>query len=165
MTCRPVAAPDFFFFFFFVGRGIKWAKCISEGATFHKFAQNGWFWPFFSSDWGQVGVEPPTGGGQMPPCPPWCRHCCCLHLSLIYFCKETTAQCWFLWRLCNTETYLVIGLWCNTYCITRNVFKFKILHFGENLFLVTWICTNFIRGIQAEFWWENDFVHENFNNQ
>ena len=47
------------------------AKCDSEGAKIQKFAKNGLFWPFFSSNWG---AEPLTGGGggggQMPPCPP-----------------------------------------------------------------------------------------------
>ena len=54
---------------FFVG-GIEGEKCDSEGAKNPKFAKNGWFWPFFSSDWGgKWGAEPPTGG-HLPPMPP-----------------------------------------------------------------------------------------------
>ena len=29
----------------------------------------------FWRGWGQVGEEPPTGGGGNAPCPSWCRHC------------------------------------------------------------------------------------------
>ena len=62
---NSVAAPEFFFLW----GGIEGAKCDSEGAKIQIFAKNGLFWPFFSSDWGQVGGAEPLTGGKMPPCP------------------------------------------------------------------------------------------------
>ena len=64
---KAVAAPENFF----VG-GIEGAKYVSEGAKIQKIAENGWFWPFFSSDGGggQVGAEAPTGGANAPHAPP-----------------------------------------------------------------------------------------------
>ena len=57
---------------FFVG-GIEGAKCDSEGAKIKKYAENGWFWPFFSSDWGgKWGAGPLTFTPHAPP--PWCHH-------------------------------------------------------------------------------------------
>ena len=45
------------------------AKCISERAKIPKFAKLGWFWLFFSSDWGCKwggGQSLQWGGGQIP---------------------------------------------------------------------------------------------------
>ena len=63
---NTVVASDFFFFF---GGGIEGAKCISEGAKIKRFAQNGWFLQFFSSDWGKVGGKWVAifKGGQISP--------------------------------------------------------------------------------------------------
>ena len=59
---------------FFVG-GIEGAKCDSEGVKIQKFAENGWFWPYFSSDGGQVGGQSLWLGENAPHAPsPWCRH-------------------------------------------------------------------------------------------
>ena len=58
-----VAAPEFF-----VGE-----KLASRGGgkTF-KNAKNGWLiFTIFPSDWGKWRAEPPTGGGEMPPCHHW----------------------------------------------------------------------------------------------
>ena len=52
------------------------AKCDSEGAKIQKFAENGWFWPFFLlTGEGKGGAEPPTGGNLPSMPPPRCRHC------------------------------------------------------------------------------------------
>ena len=56
----PVAAPEIIF------GGIKEEKCDSEGAKIQKFAENGWFWPFFSSDGGKWGAEPSDWGANAP---------------------------------------------------------------------------------------------------
>ena len=56
----------------FLWGGIEGAKYVSEGAKIKKITENGWFWPFFSSDGGgQVGGGRASnwGGGQMPHAP------------------------------------------------------------------------------------------------
>ena len=68
----------FFFFFFFLWEGgIEGAKCISEGAKIQKFAKNGRFSPFFSSDegGGKWGRQSLRLGGQMPTLMPPLRLC------------------------------------------------------------------------------------------
>ena len=61
---------------FFCGGGIEGAKCDSEGAKIQKFAENGWFWPFFLLTGGQVGGRASDWGTFAPHAPPpWCCHC------------------------------------------------------------------------------------------
>ena len=69
---------------FFVG-SIEGAKHDSEGAKIQKFAENGWFCTlilaiffFWLGGGASGGAEAPTGGGQIPSCPPWCRHWLCI---------------------------------------------------------------------------------------
>ena len=69
-SLSTVAAPEIFVV------GIEGAKCDSEGAKIQKFACDGWFWPFFSSDGGcKWGEELSDGGGEcpslMPPLTLW----------------------------------------------------------------------------------------------
>ena len=62
---HPVAAPEIFLW-----GGIEGAKCDSEGAKIQKFAENGWFWPFFPSDWGgKWGGRVSDWGAFAPQCP------------------------------------------------------------------------------------------------
>ena len=56
-----VAAPEIFL----------WGASMGQNAKIQKFAKNGLFWPFFSSDWGgQMGGRASDWGENAPHAPP-----------------------------------------------------------------------------------------------
>ena len=83
LDVQTVVAPEIFF----VG-GIEGQNALLRGQI-QKFAQNGWFWPFFLLTGGQVeGAEPPTGGaGKCPHAPLMLPLCidqfCIVQLSIL----------------------------------------------------------------------------------
>ena len=62
--------------------GIEGTKCGGGGGKIQKLAENGWFLAFFSFWLGQVGEEPPMGGGNALM-PPWCCNCLQVECTII----------------------------------------------------------------------------------
>ena len=98
---RAVAAPENFF----VG-GHRGGKIRFWGGKLEiqKIAENGWFWPYFSSDWGQV------GGGANAPMPPLMPPLIQSEKGGLLFQLDSTI--WFLYLIYFQTYHFFLCLFC-----------------------------------------------------